>query len=150
MKERFKASLSGIWLAVSFFALMLPVFLPSAVGAGRPVSDVIGTATVAMFLLSFPSSLFAIPVMMIVYAAFGIYPNEMGAMYLNLLFLFVLGVVQWFWIVPRVWMHSPAIQTIELPAELSSSFLKPVPEVVFSAFDSRGETPVERVIRESE
>src|SRR5688500_5194403 len=102
MSERFKLSLSGMWLLVSGVALVFPIFLPS-VNNGGLTGDVIGTATATMFILSFPSSL----LLFTVEALLGVYPRWIGGMYVNLLVLFVLGVVQWFWIVPRIWRSEP-------------------------------------------
>ena len=68
MSERFKISLSGMWLFVCVFTLLIPVFLPSFAGSANPASNVVGTATASMFIL---------------------------------------GLIQWFWIVPRIWRNSP-------------------------------------------
>ena len=135
-----------MWIFVGLVLLAMPVFLPSA-----PSRNVIGAATVAMFLLAFPSSIFAIPIMMIVYAAFGIYPNSMDGLYLNLLFLFVLGLVQWFWIVPRVWPSGPTLQAIEFQMpEAQLGIPLPIPRQIFSGYDENGRTPVERIIDSDE
>ena len=101
MTDRFKLTLSGMWLFVGLFSLVLPVFLPSNSFSANPAANVIGTATATMFILSFPSSLFGIPLLVIVDYALGVDPNTIQGMYVNLFMLFVLGLVQWFWIVPR-------------------------------------------------
>jgi len=147
MTERFKLSLSGMWLLVSLFSLLLPIFLPSSAFSSNPATNVIGTATATMFILSFPSSLFGIPLLVIVDYALGVDPNSIQGMYLNLFLLFVLGLVQWFWIVPRVWRHDPDVQVLNLPV---LSKLERLPEATrqteFRTFDERERTPVERII----
>jgi hypothetical protein len=150
MNERFKLSLSGIWLLISLFALVFPVFLPSVADSSNPASNVIGTATATMFILSFPSSLFGIPLLMMIDFALGVDPNSIQGMYVNLFVLFVLGLVQWFWIVPRIWRHDPDIQMLDLPVMAETIRL---PEMKrsnfeFGGFDEHERTPVERVIRD--
>ena len=149
MTERFKISLSGMWLFVCVFTLLIPVFLPSVAGSANPASNVVGTATASMFILSFPSSLFGIPLLVFVGATLGVNPNSIEGMYLNLFVMFVLGLVQWFWIVPRIWRHDAKVQVLDLPVSLDNS---PVtlfqPAEVFQPYDQRSRTPVERVIRQ--
>lgn len=143
MTERFKLSLSGMWLLVSFFALILPIFLPSYADASNLTANSIGASTATMFVLSFPSSLFGLPLMFIANYVLGVEPNSMQGMYVNLLMLFVLGLVQWFWIVPRVWSHDADLQTIELP--LGGSLLTRTESRElddFEFFASKGQTPL--------
>jgi hypothetical protein len=64
--------------------------------------------------------------------------------------MFTLGLVQWFWIVPRIWNRDPAFQTVEIGvAWLPREFLpRAVPEEVFNRYNADGRTPVECVIDE--
>ncbi len=150
MTERFKLSLSGMWLIVSLFSLLLPIFLPSSAFSVNPAGNVIGTATATMFILSFPSSLFGIPLLLIVGIVLGVDPNSIQGLYLNLFLLFVLGLVQWFWIVPRVWRRDPDVQVLNLPVSSAYIELSEMPiDAKFEEFDSRERTPVERVIDEA-
>lgn len=148
MNERFKISLSGMWLFVCVFTLLIPVFLPSFAGSANLASNVIGTATASMFILTFPSSLFGIPLLFFTGDVLGVNPNSIEGMYLNLFVMFVLGLVQWFWIVPRIWRYDPKVQVLNLP-----SHTDPVPLQVFcpadcfKEYDERDQTPVERIIR---
>ena len=149
MNERFKISLSGMWLFVCVFTLLIPVFLPSFAGSANPASNVVGTATASMFILTFPSSLFGIPLLFFVGYALGVNPNSIEGMYLNLFVMFVLGLIQWFWIVPRIWRRDTKVQFLNLPVPP-----EPIPMQVFCPadcyreYDERDRTPVERVIRE--
>src|SRR5689334_22979721 len=109
MREKFKLSLSGLWLLVSIFSLLLPVFMPSSANASNFAENAIGTASVSMFILSFPSSLFGLPVMFFAKIVLDVNPTSIEGMYLNLFLLFVFGLVQWFWIVPRVLRSEPRL-----------------------------------------
>ncbi len=150
MTERFKLSLSGMWLLVSLFALLFPIFLPSAADSANPDANVIGTATASMFILSFPSSLFGIPILAISGYVLGVDPNSMQEMYLNLFLLFILGLVQWFWIVPSAWRRAPKFQFLGLSIPKAEGELSEMkPGIGFDPFDSDGNTPLERVFRDN-
>lgn len=149
MTERFKLSLSGMWLLVSLFSLLFPIFLPSVTDSSNPAVNVIGTATATMFILSFPSSLFGIPLLAVVDYALGIDPNSIQGMYVNLFMLFILGLVQWFWIVPRVWRREPDVQVLNLPVSFKT-LSQPSVDTQFEILDARDRTPVERLINEDD
>jgi hypothetical protein len=151
MTERFKLSLSGMWLIVSLFSLLFPIFLPSVTDSSNPAANVIGTATATMFVLSFPSSLFGIPLLVVVDYVLAVDANSIPGMYVNLFVLFVLGLVQWFWIVPRVWRREPDVQMLNLRASSSFAKLSEMPlNVHFEEFNAREGTPVERVINDDD
>ena len=148
MNERFKFSLRGMWLFVCVFTLLIPVFLPSFAGSANPASNVVGAATTSMFILTFPSSLFGIPLLLFVSSMLGVSPNSIEGMYLNLFVMFVLGLVQWFWIVPRIWRSDPKVQVLDLPVQRDIVPLQIFsPADSFAAYNDRGQTPVERIIR---
>ncbi|MBC7898993.1 MAG: hypothetical protein H7070_02980 [Saprospiraceae bacterium] len=151
MNERFKLSLSGMWLLVSLFALILPIFLPSTVDTPSLAANSIGTATTTMFILSFPSSLFGIPLLFMADYVLNVQPNSMQGMYVNLTLLFVLGIVQWFWIVPRVWKNEPEIQLLTFSVG-GSRVLLPESKASddFEFFASRDKTPLERVLNDND
>jgi len=149
MSEKFKFSLSGMWLFVCVFTLLIPVFLPSVAGWANPSTNAVGAATASMFILSFPSSLFGLPLMFFVGDSIGVNPNSIEGMYLNLFVMFVLGLVQWFWVLPRIWRNDPKVQILDLPAKLEDRPMRVfAPAETFSAFDQRMQTPVERVLRQ--
>lgn len=150
MSERFKPSLGGIWLLTSLSCLILPVFIPSFAGAATFLQDVIGTMTAVMFALSFPGSLLAIPLTFFGQRLLGIDPNTMAGMYLNLLLLFTLGYVQWFWLVPRIWGTTFAKLPSSLVhgADLQLSDAAHVHEVEF--FEAASPSRVERMIQDEE
>jgi hypothetical protein len=149
MSERFKFSLSSMWLFISLFTIILPVFLPSSAFSVNPASNAIGVATAAMFILSFPSSLFGLAAMFFVHATFSLKPESMEGLYVNLLVMFALGLVQWFWVVPRVWRNDPQFQTIEIPLDIPVPHFKPaIPKPSLLTVETDDRTPIERVIME--
>jgi len=149
MPEKLKFRLSSMWLFVSIFTIVLPVFVPSY-ASFNPAGNTIGVATAAMFILSFPSSLFGLVAMGFVAATLHLNPNSIEGLYVNLLVMFTLGLVQWFWIVPRIWNRDPAFQTVEIGAGWMPREMLPkaVPEEIFGHYDADGRTPVECVIEE--
>ena len=150
MTERFKLSLSGMWLLVSLFALIFPIFVPSFPGA-TGLANPIGTATVTMFVLSFPSSLFGIPLLFMTDLALGLDPNSIKGMYVNLLILFVLGLVQWFWIVPRVLRSESTGQALDLlPTLITGALPERTIDMSAEFFDVKETTPLERVLRDED
>ena len=147
MKERYRLSLSQVWVLISSFCLLLPVFMPSSADPQHFFENVMGTVTVTMFILSFPMSLIGLPVMFMTGAILEIDPTSIEGMYLNLTLMFVFGIVQWFWIVPRFLANNTTFQTLNL--------LSAGPEVLLAEakmegrvdfYDARGRTPLERVI----
>ena len=148
MPEKLKFRLSSMWLFVSVFTILLPVFVPSF-SSSDPATNAIGVATAAMFILSFPSSLFGLVAMMFVNIILGMNVNSIEGLYVNLLVMFTLGLLQWFWIVPRIWNRDPAFQTVEIGSGwLPSELPRVVPEETFTRIDADGRTPVECVIGE--
>lgn len=121
---------------------MAPVLVSSVHG-----SDVIGWAFAVMMLLSFPSSLLAAPLMMFVNLSIGFHPISIEGQYLNLILLFAVGVLQWFWIAPRMSGEDSRIEPLKLVSNgVQATFPRPIPGVLFSPFDAAGRTPVERLI----
>ncbi|HMJ08156.1 MAG TPA: hypothetical protein VK468_04070 [Pyrinomonadaceae bacterium] len=146
MKDKFKWGLSGAWLTAAVFTLILPVFLPSFPNPCGIAGGPIGIATTAMFVLSFPVGLLGLPLSFVAQLVAGIDPDSIQGMYLNVRVLFVLGLVQWFGIVPLIWKRSSRTRKLTLETETLQALPEGrVPsEHVF--FDSAAPTPVERVI----
>lgn len=151
MKDRILSHLKWLWFTLSGLCLILPIFLPSRPYPHTFLEDPIGAATAVMITLSLPSSLFAIPAMAFVGAMFGISSYSIQGMYLNLLFLFALGYVQWFWIVPRFFGKGRKdLQVLNLHAEqMPVAIGEARISTDFTFFDSEAKTPLERVIDES-
>jgi hypothetical protein len=146
-----KLSLKKIWVAVGIFSLILPVFLPSVAGSNNFVLNLIGIVNIVMFVLSFPCSLFGLPVVFFAWYALEMDPNSIEGAYLNTILFFVLGFVQWFWIA-RFWYPTDApFQNLNLLAvgpDLRLSEPAAINRAQFSEAD--GQTPIERVFREKD
>lgn len=138
MSERFNWFLLVGWLLAGFFLLALPVFLPSFPGA---LVTPIGISTGAMFVLSFPASVISLLISPLVELILGIDPRSIAGMYLNLNVIFLLGVVQWFVVVPRFLSGRRSMQISE--TSILPEYVPPPVNV--EAFDSDARTPVERV-----
>ena len=151
MKKPFELNLSPIWLLISALALTLPVFLPSSVNPQFFFQDIIGTVTAAMYILSFPFGLLALPLMFLAKLFLGVNPQTIGGMYINVFLLCVLGYMQWFWIVPRLLRSESRFQMLNLLGAKSNLKLS---EAAASNntefFDSQERTPVERIIYEKD
>ena len=104
-----KSSLKYLWLTFAVFSLILTVFVFFGVESKNLQNTILGLNAL-MFISSVPCSLFFVPV-----AAASNYYLEIdtfstAGIYLNTVFLFVLGFMQWFWIA-RFW--SPADATFQ-------------------------------------
>jgi len=151
MKKPFELNLSPIWSLISAVALTLPVFLPSSGNPQYFFQDIIGTVTTAMYILSFPAGLLALPVMFLAKLFFGVNPQTIGGMYVNVFLLCVLGYVQWFCIVPRLLRSESRLQILNLLGGKSDLKLSEAAAINNAEFcDSQGRTPVERIINEKD
>jgi hypothetical protein len=145
--SRFLLVLAGIWLAIGLLSVTVPVFVPSYPGQ---IVNPIEAATTTMFALSFPSSLFAVPVGYLADLALGIDPGSIGGQYVNILVFFAFGLLQWFWVVPRLRNRSFQMRAAELPAVGPLSLDDPVPADARDFTDANAKTPLERVIDEDD
>jgi hypothetical protein len=103
-----------------------------------------------MFLLSFPGGLLSLLFSPLIDYILGIDPNSLQAMYLNLKLMFVFGLAQWFWLVPRLAdRHFRACRLARVSAAPS---LLPDGERETAAQFSHGDgrTPVERLINDTQ
>lgn len=102
MTERATWMASVLWLLTAFLFLVLPIFLPSSPNPSGFPSDTISISTGVMYVLSFPGGLLSLLLSPIVVRAFGIDPDSMPGRYLNLKLMFVLGLAQSYWFVPKL------------------------------------------------
>ena len=146
MFYRLKLTLGGVWMIAAVSALLIPVLTPSY----RHSMDTgaIGTATILMFLLSFPTSVVATPILLMVGALLNLTNDSIGVAYMNLIALFAIGAVQWFWVVPRVLWRKVFVQELDLGNAAGNTRLFARDSSVW--LDAQGSTPVERVIEENE
>ena len=151
MKDSFNLSLKQIWLAVSAFSLILPIFMPSSAEPEYFFENVIGSVTVIMFILSFPLSLLGLLVILFASVFLNVNLNSMQGLYLNLFLLFALGIVQWFWIVPRLLGNTPSFQMLNLlgtKPETQLGEADTTRDAEFRQFQEQ--TPLEKVFQEKD
>jgi hypothetical protein len=133
-------------MTTAVVSLILPVFLPSYPDPHYFAKSVIGATTVTMFALSFPLSLLGLPLLMFAQIAFGFDPNSISGMYLTLFSLFVMGLTQWFLIVPWIFRAESEVNTPSLrSSEEAAACLQPA-SVNFAEVPSREKSPVEVLI----
>jgi hypothetical protein len=117
MKVNFKLSFRQIWLAIGIFSLILLFFLPPGADANNPLRNAMLVANVLLFVLSLPCSLFAVPVVAASAYYLDMHPTTSQGITLSTILLFVIGLMQWFWIA-RFWSPvEPPLQMLNLPPD---------------------------------
>lgn len=101
------SNLKYIWLAVSVLALILTGFIWFGFDS-QILQNTILALDALMFILSLPCSLFFVPVAMAAKYFLEIDALAGSGIYLNTVFLFVIGLLQWFWIV-RFWYPTESV-----------------------------------------
>ena len=142
MNERVVSRLGAVWMTTAVISLILPVFLPSYPNSHYYGANVIDAATVTMFILAFPSSLLGLPLVLFSQLSLGIDPNAISGKYFTVVAFFLLGLVQWFRIVP--WIFRKDMQCLNI-CEAEPKFLE-VAKPDFQAVPSREKSPVESFI----
>jgi hypothetical protein len=131
-------------MLASVACMFLPIFIPSPRGAAGVFQSVIDMAMMTMYLISFPMSLLGVPLLYVVQILLGIDPNTIGGKYLNVFTVFLLGAVQWFWLVPRLLTRRREEQIL-VSAQRTEN-LPPAPADVMFFFGREQRTPLERVL----
>ena len=108
-----KSNLKRIWLTISVFSMILMIFLWFGYGS-QNLQNAIHVLNGLMLILSLPCSLFAVPVIVLANHYLEINPFSIEGIYLGTIFLFVLGLMQWFWIVPFWSPTKASFQNLDL------------------------------------
>ena len=149
MVDRLKLSLGGVWMIAGLSALILPIFLPSFAGAPGFTENAISLSAFTMFLLSFPSSLVAIPMMSLINPVFSATTPSISVAYIDLLLLFGIGYAQWFWIIPRLFGQDSLVQRLDLRfSGRNPRLFTPNTSMSSAWVDADGTTPLERVLED--
>jgi hypothetical protein len=146
MTERTAWTASVLWLLVSFLCLILPIFVPSSPNPSDYLIDPISISTGVMAILSFPASLLSLLFSPLIDSLFGIDPNSLQGMYLNVKLMFVLGLAQWFWAFPRLLDRSVRERRLALESTDTAALPEHGPADVRQFFSEDPKTPVERVM----
>ena len=96
-----KSNLKYVWLGIALFSMILTTLLWFGYDWQNLQSTIYVLNALAL-VLSLPFSLFAVLVVVLANHYLGIYPFSIEGIYLSTIFLFVIGLMQWFWIA-RVW-----------------------------------------------
>ena len=111
---KIKSNLKYVWLGIAVLSMILTTFLWFGYDS-QNLQNTIYILNAFMLILSLPCSLFAVLVVALANHYLGINPFSTEGIYLNTIFLFVVGLMQWFW-VARVWSPSESIfQNLNLP-----------------------------------
>lgn len=109
-----KFSLKYIWLAVAFLSLVLLTFHWFDFDSRNLEYGILSLNSIA-FILSLPCSLFVLPVLIASNHYMAISPFAGDGIYLGTILLFIIGAMQWFWVV-RFWSPTESsLQMLELP-----------------------------------
>lgn len=146
MLSRLKLTVGGVWLIVSLSALIIPIFVPSYTNPAGVHKNSLAVSTITMFILSFPSSVIALPLVFMLYEMLEVTTASISAKYLNVIFLFATGLFQWFWMIPRLVSRSTFVQELDLNDAVGNTRLFTRDLAVW--LDAKGATPLERVIIE--
>jgi hypothetical protein len=142
--KRFKLSLGGLWLIASISTLLYPVFFPTYSHASGFSGNAIAASSLTMFVLAFPSSVIATPLIFMVYVLLGVTRYSIDNAYMTVVLLFFVGLVQWFWIVPRILWRPAFMQKLELGDAAGNRRLFARDLNIW--VDAQGSTPLERVL----
>ncbi len=109
-----KFNLKSIWLAVGVISLILLAFHWFGFDSQQLEISILALNVLAL-ILSLPCSLFVIPVLVAANHYLQLSPVSSDGLYLNTIFLFVVGLMQWFWIA-RFWYPTESpLQMLGLP-----------------------------------
>lgn len=103
------SNLKYIWLGIAAVSMILTTFLWFGYDS-QNLQNAIYVLNGLMLVLSLPCSLFAVLVVVLANHYLGINPFSTEGIYLASIFLFVVGLMQWFWIA-RFW--SPTESTFQ-------------------------------------
>ena len=118
MKNSFRLSLRQIWLVFGVLSMIL-LFLPRVEGWQDFMKSALLVLEVLVFIFSLPCSLFAVPVVVAAAYYLDMPPTSVRGMTLSTILLFVIGLMQWFWI-SRFWSpREPPFQMLNLLGENS-------------------------------
>ncbi len=100
-KMNVKFNLKYIWLGFGVLSMILITLFWFGYDS-QNMQNTMHVLNVLMLILSVPCSLFAVPVIFLANHFLGIAPFSAEGINLATIFLFVLGMMQWFWIA-RLW-----------------------------------------------
>lgn len=98
MNKTWETKLQRLWLFISATSLLLPILLYFDTNATINFATAITASLVVLFAVSLPSSLFALPLVALFKYGIELDLDSMFGAYFYLIFLNIVGYVQWFWL----------------------------------------------------
>jgi hypothetical protein len=111
-----KTNLKRIWTIAAALSLGLMIYLYFGEIESATLVNTILALDVVMFILSLPVSVFAAPVVFSAWYFLELNPLAEGV-YLNTIVLFLLGALQWFWLIRFYFPPESPFQRLDLAAE---------------------------------
>jgi hypothetical protein len=118
MNNRLVTNLKYFWCLISVFALLLPLYPYNYADSPAMFGSIMIPALIIMFVLSLPFSFFALPLFVLFKLILEIEPDDMFGAYLYLILLNIIGFIQWFWLMPRIFGQS---KPFNLPSILENN-----------------------------
>ncbi len=100
MNNTWETKLQRLWFLVSAVSLLLPLILSAFAVTTEVFTNVMTICVGAMFVFSFPTSLFALPFLALFRLILEMEVDSMFPAYLYLGMLNIIGYVQWFRVMP--------------------------------------------------
>jgi hypothetical protein len=149
MRDSLKSTFKIGWVFTATAFLILPMIVPSH-PYNRDIAIAIEGSTFAMFLLSFPSSVIAVPILFLNTIALGL-EGSLAGNYMMTVLLAITGYLQWFWIVPKLFFEGACLQRLNLRESVGNRRLfERAPETYADWCGVAGTTPLEHVISDAE
>jgi drug/metabolite transporter (DMT)-like permease len=106
MNRGLETKLKYIWCLMSVISLLLPLYPNYFADSPETFGNIMIPALIVLFVVSFPISFFAIPLFVLFKFILEIEPNEMFGAYLYLGLFNIIGFIQWFWLMPKIFGNS--------------------------------------------
>jgi hypothetical protein len=97
-----KTNLKRIWSAVAVLSLALLIYLWLVETESPHLLNTILALDAVMFLLALPCGIFGVGVILTAWYVLDLNPVSAEGVYLDTIVLFLLGTLQWFWLI-RFW-----------------------------------------------
>ncbi len=111
---KIKFDFKRIWTVVAGISLILLGFHWFGIDYQQLEISILALNVLA-FILALPCSIFVLPVLVASNHYLELSPISSDGLYLNTIFLAVIGAMQWFWIA-KLWSPSePSVQMLDLP-----------------------------------
>jgi uncharacterized membrane protein len=109
-----KTNLKRIWSVVAVLSLALLIYLWLGETDSPQLLNTLLALDAVMFLLALPCGVFGAGVVLAAWYVLGMNPTSIEGAYLNTIVLFLLGTVQWFWLIRFYYPPETPFQKLNL------------------------------------